>query len=162
LRLWRLRAVNDAESVATEPIRVLGNGTVIDEVELNGTLLDFNGNLDVSGTSLLTGATTVTGALTAATLASSTSTTLLAGTTHFISGTATLPNLAAGQWIEVVNDSASPITINKNGSDTTYWSLTGATVSTSFTLAARGRLTAVCNAAGSGVYVAGAGITAAT
>jgi hypothetical protein len=102
------------------------------------------------------------GAVLAETIANSDSETLAAGQLHFIDANATLPNLPAGQWIEVINDSASPITISKNGSDTTYWSLTGATVSTSFTLAARGRLSAVCNPAGSSVYVAGSGITGAT
>lgn len=115
-----------------------------------------------SGGASVTGTLAVSGAVTAATVASSTSTTLAAGQLHFISGNATLPNLAAGQWVQVVNDSASPITISKNGSDTTYWATTGATVSTSFTLAARGVLTARANADGSAVYVTGAGITAAT
>lgn len=115
----------------------------------------------------ITGAATVgttlgvTGALTAATLANSTSTTLVAGQLHFITGNATLPNLTAGQWIELINDSASDITISKNASDTTYWTATGASVSTSFTLSARGRLSAVCSPAGSVVYVSG-NISAAT
>lgn len=102
------------------------------------------------------------GAVLAATIANSDSETLVAGQQHFIDANATLPNLAAGQWIQVINDSGSSITISKNGSDTTYWTATGATVSTSFTLAARGVLTARCNPAGSAVYVSGSGITAAT
>lgn len=126
-------------------------------------LVATTGGLTVSaGGAAITGATTVSGALTAATLASSDSETLVAGQLHFIDANATLPNLTAGQWIQIINDSGSAITISKNGSDTTYWSLTGASVSTSFTLAARGKLTAVCNPAGSAVYVSGPGITAAT
>jgi hypothetical protein len=104
----------------------------------------------------------IVGAVTAATIANSDSETLVAGQLHFIDGNATLPNLTAGQWIQVVNDSASPITISKNGSDTTYWAASGASVSTSFTLAARGVLTARCNPAGTAVYVTGSGITAAS
>jgi hypothetical protein len=102
------------------------------------------------------------GEVLAAAVAHSDSETLVAGQQHFIDGNATLPNLTAGQWVQVINDSGSPITISKNGSDTTYWSTTGATVSTSFTLAARGVLTARCNPAGSAVYVTGSGITAAS
>lgn len=126
-------------------------------------VIDASGNHDFkSGTATFGGTVAITGAVTAATIANSTSETLVAGQLHFIDANATLPNLTAGQWIQVVNDSASPITISKNGSDTTYWATTGATVSTSFTLAARGVLTARCNPAGSAVYVTGSGITGAS
>lgn len=113
--------------------------------------IDSTGNLDFKSGTVL-----------AAAIANSTSTTLVAGQLHFIDGDATLPNLTAGQWVQVVNDGASSRTISKNGSDTTYWATTGATVTTSFTLAARGKLTAVCNPAGTAVYVSGSGITGAT
>lgn len=124
---------------------------------LNRYEISSGGNHDFKS-----GTATFGGAVSAPNVANSSSTTLVAGQMHFIDGDATLPNLTAGQWITVINDGASSRTISKNGSDTTYWTLTGASVSTSFTLAARGRLTAVCNPAGTSVYVSGSGITGAT
>ena len=137
-------AVDGGDALAAVPILVGRSGTTVTNIDLTAST------------------TTVIGELKAATVASSTSTTLAAGQLHFITSNATLPNLNAGQWVQVVNDSASAITISKNASDTTYYTLTGATISTSFTLAARGVLTARCNPAGSAVYVSGSGITGAS
>lgn len=83
----------------------------------------------------------------------STSTTLAAGQAHYITGNATLPALAAGEWVSIINNSGSPITISESLGYTTYWTSSGASVST-VTLAARGRLFA--EGVGSGVaYVSG-------
>jgi hypothetical protein len=141
---FRMGTESDAVSGGNDFLAVDRTGTTVDSVALTATAI------------------TLAGAVTAATIANSDSETLVAGQLHFIDGNATLPNLTAGQWIQVVNDSASPITISKNGSDTTYWAASGASVSTSFTLAARGVLTARCNPAGTAVYVTGSGITAAS
>jgi hypothetical protein len=82
----------------------------------------------------------------------STSTTLVKGQLHNITGDATLPTLAAGEWVSVVNNSDSAITITKSA-DTTYWTTGGVSVAT-LTLAARGRL--IATGAGSSVsYVSG-------
>jgi hypothetical protein len=43
-----LRTFTDGLSSGADPIAVYRNGTAIDEVELNATLLDFNGTVDVS------------------------------------------------------------------------------------------------------------------
>lgn len=138
--------------------------SLADDNSYGATALQITKNSSqvITSATLSAAAITLAGATTAATITNSDSETLVAGQLHFIDGNATLPNLTAGQWVQVINDSASPITISKNGSDTTYWATTGATVSTSFTLAARGVLTARCNPAGSSVYVTGAGITAAS
>jgi len=69
----------------------------------------------------------------------STSTTLAAGQAHYITGNATLPALAAGEWVSIINNSGSAITISESSGYTTYWTASGASVS-SFTLAARGRM----------------------
>src|SRR5690606_16777340 len=69
----------------------------------------------------------------------STSTTLVAGQAHYITGNATLPALAAGAWVSIINNSGSPITISESSGYTTYWTTSGASIS-SVTLAARGRL----------------------
>jgi hypothetical protein len=160
--------ITDADSAVTLVLQASGGGQ---EGKIGTTTSHFlsfytnnvaRGSISNSGAWELSGTLDVTGAVTAATIASSTSTTLVAGQLHFIDGDATLPNLTAGQWIQVINDGASARTISKNASDTTYWTLTGASVSTSFTLAARGVLTARCNLAGTAVYVSGSGITGAT
>lgn len=83
----------------------------------------------------------------------STSTTLAAGQAHYITGNATLPALTAGQWVSIINNSGSAITISESSGDTTYWTASGASVS-SFTLAARGRLFAE-GVGGGVVYVSG-------
>src|SRR5690606_19372393 len=83
----------------------------------------------------------------------STSTTLVAGQAHYITGNATLPALAAGEWVSIINNSGSPITISESLGYTTYWTTSGASVST-VTLAPRGRLFA--EGVGSSVaYVSG-------
>lgn len=83
----------------------------------------------------------------------SSSTTLAAGQAHYITGNATLPALAAGEWVSIINNSGSPITISESLGYTTYWTTSGASVST-VTLAARGRLFA--EGVGSSVaYVSG-------
>lgn len=92
------------------------------------------------------------GAIYAPMILSSTSTTLVKGQIHHITGNATLPALAAGEWCCVVNNSGSAITITKGGT-TAYWTAAGVSVST-VTLAARGRL--VVSGAGSSVdYISG-------
>jgi len=73
-------------------------------------------------------------------LVNSTSTTLAKGQIHHISGTATIPTLAAGEWVCVVNTSGSGITINKVTSSTAYWTTAGSSISNSVTLGPRGRL----------------------
>lgn len=86
-------------------------------------------------------------------LTNSTSTTLVKGQIHHITGNATLPALAAGEWICVVNNSGSAITITENSGDTTYWT-TGAVSVSTLTVPARGRI--VASGAGSSVvYVSG-------
>lgn len=83
----------------------------------------------------------------------STSTTLVKGQAHYITAGATLPALAAGEWISLINNSGSAITITENSGDTTYWTTSAASIST-VTLAARGRLFA--EGVGSNVvYVSG-------
>ena len=89
----------------------------------------------------------------APTIAQSTSTTLAAGQVHAIDGNATLPNMAAGQWVTVINNGSSARTVTKNGSDTMYWTATGSSV-TSVTIPARGRASFVC-ADGTNVYASG-------
>src|SRR5690606_22289138 len=86
-------------------------------------------------------------------VATSTSTTLTAGRVHAVTGNATLPNMTAGQWVGVINNSNSPITVTKNASDTMYWTASGASV-TSVTVAARGKATFFC-ADGTNVYASG-------
>lgn len=71
----------------------------------------------------------------------STSTTLAKGQAHYITGNATLPALAAGEWVAIINNSGSPITISENSGDTTYWS-TGAVSVATVTVPARGRILA--------------------
>lgn len=44
LGLW-----NDAETVTTQAVRVDRTGTVVDEIELNATLIDINGGVDITG-----------------------------------------------------------------------------------------------------------------
>lgn len=83
----------------------------------------------------------------------STSTTLVVGQAHYITGNATLPALTAGQWVSIINNSGSAITISGSGGYTTYWTASGASVST-VTLAARGRLFAE-GVGSSVVYVSG-------
>lgn len=138
----------------------LGGGSA----DLDIVIRNENGGLVFTGDGGSTSQFSISssGAVKAAAIANSTSTTLVAGQIHFIDGDATLPNLTAGQWIQIVNDGSSSRTISKNGSDTTYWTATGASVSSGFTLAARGVLTARCNPAGSSVYVSGSGITSAS
>jgi hypothetical protein len=82
---------NDAEGSFTQWLAVRRTGTTVDEIELNATTLDFNGNLDVSGTSLLTGAVTASSTLAVAGAASVT----VAGTTATpaLTLSSTLPNL---------------------------------------------------------------------
>lgn len=83
----------------------------------------------------------------------SSSTTLAAGQAHYITGNATLPALAAGEWVSIINNSGSAITISKNGSSTTYWTAAGSSIST-VTVPARGRIFA--EGVGSSVaYVSG-------
>src|SRR5690606_9632798 len=84
------------------------------------------------------GAISLGGPVTAPTIEQSTSTTLAAGQAHAIDGNATLPNMAAGQWVTVINNGARSRTVTKNGSDTMYWTATGSSV-TSVTIPARGR-----------------------
>ena len=52
---FSMRTWNDAYSGNASFFVVERTGTVVDEVELNATLLDFNGNMDVSGAVLFTG-----------------------------------------------------------------------------------------------------------
>lgn len=58
-RLWLLqssgeafliRGCNDVVSVCGDAVRIDRTGTTIDEVDLTATTLDFNGNVDISGT----------------------------------------------------------------------------------------------------------------
>ena len=86
-------------------------------------------------------------------VATSTSTALAAGQVHAVTGNATLPNMAAGQWVGVINNSNSPITVTKSASDTMYWTASGTSV-TSVTIAARGKATFFC-ADGGNVYASG-------
>lgn len=95
----------------------------------------------------------LSGAVLAATIATSTSTTLVAGQVHAITSNAALPNMTAGQWVGVINNSASPITVTKHASDTMYWTASGASV-TSVTVAARGKASFIC-ADGANVYASG-------
>lgn len=97
---------------------------------------------------------TIAKALLTPTVAYSTSTTLAAGQEHSITGAATLPNLTAGQWVSIVNDSGSAITITKYTGSTTYWTANAASIST-VTLAARGRMLASRNAGNTATYVSG-------
>jgi hypothetical protein len=93
------------------------------------------------------------GAIKAPKIQSSTSTTLVAGQLHHITGNATLPALGDGDWVGIVNNSGSPITITEHSGDTTYWTATAASIST-VTVPARGRI--VASGAGSSVvYVSG-------
>lgn len=57
--LW-IRALNDAESVVSHPLIILRTGTTIDEIELNATLFDFNGAMDLSGAATVGGLATFT------------------------------------------------------------------------------------------------------
>jgi hypothetical protein len=86
-------------------------------------------------------------------LINSTSTTLVKGQIHHIAGNATLPALGAGEWVCIVNNSGSDITITENPGDTTYWSTGQVSIST-VTLQARGRMFA-SGAGSSVVYVTG-------
>lgn len=96
---------------------------------------------------------TVNGTMLAATVANSTSTTLVAGQSHYITGNATLPNFSAiGQWITLINNSGSAITITK-GTTTMYNTHTESSVD-SVTLTPRGRMIAECGASGV-TYVSG-------
>lgn len=56
--IFRIRAVNDAESAATNAFQIFRDGANVPEIEFNATLLDVNGNLDVSGTGTFGGALT--------------------------------------------------------------------------------------------------------
>lgn len=84
---------------------------------------------------------------------SSTSTTLVKGQAHYIAGNATLPALAAGEWVSIINNSGSPITITVHSGDTTYWTTGAASVAT-LTVPARGRIFAE-GVGSSTVYVSG-------
>lgn len=56
------RLVDDAISTSSNWMAVDRTGNTCDEIELNATLFDFNGNLDLSGTSAHGGAATFSGA----------------------------------------------------------------------------------------------------
>lgn len=99
------------------------------------------------------GTVTIGGDVRASRIATSTSTTLSAGQIHAVTGNSTLPNMTAGQWVGVINNSNSPITVTKNASDTMYWTASGSSV-TSVTVAARGKATFIC-ADGTNVYASG-------
>ncbi len=84
----------------------------------------------------------------------STSTTLVSGQQHHITGNATLPALAEGEWVAIVNNSASAITITEHSGDTTYWTALGDVSVSTLTVPARGRILA-SGAGSSVVYVSG-------
>lgn len=93
------------------------------------------------------------GGLLAPKCSTSTSTSLVAGKIHHIASAATLPALADGEWVAIVNNSGSPIVITEHSGDTTYWTAAALSVST-VTVPARGRI--VASGAGSNVvYVSG-------
>jgi hypothetical protein len=86
-------------------------------------------------------------------LISSTSETLVKGQIHYIDAAATLPAIGNGEWICLVNDSGSEITITEHSGDTTYLCSYGVGCST-FNISARGRV--FVSGKGSGVvYVSG-------
>ena len=99
------------------------------------------------------GTVTIGGDVRASRIATSTSTTLSAGQIHAVTGNSTLPNMTAGQWVGVINNSNSPITVTKSASDTMYWTASGSSV-TSVTVAARGKASFIC-ADGANVYASG-------
>src|SRR5690606_6233455 len=113
----------------------------------------LGGNQTMAGNKTFSGDVTIGGAVAAPIIATSTSTTLAVGQVHAINGNATLPNMAAGQWVTVINNGSSARTVTKNGSDTMYWTTTGASV-TSVTIPARGAATFIC-ADGTSVYASG-------
>jgi hypothetical protein len=131
----RFTLVNDAGSVDTAWLLVERTGNTCDSVNFVTTALQWSG-VNLKSLPAIT----------------STSTTLVKGQLHNITGNATLPTLAAGEWVAVVNNSGSPITITKSA-DTTYWTTGGVSVAT-VTLAARGRLIAT-GAGSSESYVSG-------
>ncbi len=134
-----LRTLNDAFSDAREAWAITRSGLAVTQLEY-GNITDLPGHL-------------FWGAVRAPRIDTSASTTLQAGTLHHISGNATLPALGLGEWVGIVNNSGSPITITEHSGDTTYWTATAANVST-VTVPARGRI--VASGAGSGVvYVSG-------
>jgi hypothetical protein len=64
--VWRVNTHTDESPTATveSAIRCLRSGTTVTEVELNATLLDFNGALDLSGNLTLGGSAISSGAVT--------------------------------------------------------------------------------------------------
>ena len=83
----------------------------------------------------------------------STSTTLVLGQLHNLTGNATLPAMAAGDWLAIVNNSGSAITITEQSGYATYWTALGVSMST-FTIPARGRVV-VTGAGSATAYVSG-------
>lgn len=82
------------------------------------------------------------------------STSLATGRIHFVTSNVSLPNLSAGQWVEVINDGGSSITVSKHSSDTAYWTANGTSAST-FTVPPRGRISVICSPSDNVIYVSG-------
>lgn len=57
----------DADGAGAQAVQILRSGTAITEIQLDATLLDFNGNLDVSGTAVIGSTLGVAGRITAGT-----------------------------------------------------------------------------------------------
>ena len=141
---------DDDRMNSTHALRIFRTGVTIDEIELNATTLDFNGNADISGT------LAVGGAVIAGTAATSTSATLAAGQIHHRSENTTVPSMNAGQWVAVQNTSTSSITLSQ-GSGVTL-ELGGTTTTGNRTLLAKGFAFIYFRANGVGV-VHGSGVT---
>lgn len=136
---FALQTANDAVNDGRPVITATRNGIAITNLEIG----------DATSLAPLT----LHGAVKAKTVANSTSTTLVAGQLHNVTGNATLPALDAGDWVAVQNNSGSAITITEHSGDSTYWTAAGVSVAT-LTVPARGRIVAV--GAGAGVvYVSG-------
>src|SRR5690606_37419648 len=129
----------------------LGND---DEIYFGGSSAGLDVNILGGNVSVSTGGTfSVSGAALVPTIANSTSETLVPGQIHHVDGNCTVPTLAAGQWVAIVNHSASPITLTRRSGTALYWTATGADSAT-VTIPARGRVVVSCAATNSD-YVGG-------
>lgn len=86
----------------------------------------------------------------------SSSTTLVKGQIHYITGNATLPsNFASGEWVMIVNNSGSPITITMGSGNTWYWAPAGVSARSTVTIMPVGMMMATGAGVSGNAFVSG-------
>lgn len=99
--IYYIETLTDAGAAGAQPFRILRTGTTVDEIELNATLLDFNGAADFSSTVDISGALTATsyGGISEANLLDKSAAETVSGAYTFTSGSGVRITHAAPRFI---------------------------------------------------------------